>query len=142
VVEGSRDPAEMIMFCLMEPTLDEVREELASIHDELLALPADDFSSRSALKERQQELRKLSHELAEGIQMHDKAILVAEFKRLHKVRDRLIDERLSLSGEGAGDAGIDNLFINAVNRAIAAGAGLDEVEKRISKIIVQMKRGE
>jgi hypothetical protein len=142
VVEGSRDPAEMIMFCLMEPTLDEVREELAAIHDELLALPADDFSSRSALKERQQELRKLSHELAEGIQMHDKAILIAEFKRLHKVRDRLIDERLSLSGEGAGDAGIDNLFINAVNRAIAAGAGLDEVEKRIGKIIVQMKRGE
>jgi hypothetical protein len=139
VVDGGRDPAEMIMFCLMEPTLDQVREELAAIHDELLSLPATDFSNRSALKERQQELRKLSHELAEGIQMHDKAILVAEFKRLHKVRDHLIAERLSVSGEGAGDAGIDNLFINAVNRAIAAGAGLDEVEKRISKIIVQMK---
>jgi hypothetical protein len=71
--------------------------------------------------------------------MHEKAILVAEFRRLHQVRDRLLDERLSVSGESAGDAGIDNLFINAVNRAIDSGAGLDEVERRISKIIVQMK---
>jgi uncharacterized protein YhaN len=123
----------------MEPTLDQVREELAAIHDELLSLPATDFSRRSALKERQQELRKLSHELAEGLPMHEKAILVAEFRRLHQVRDRLLDERLSVSGESAGDAGIDNLFINAVNRAIDSGAGLDEVERRISKIIVQMK---
>lgn len=124
----------------MDPTLDQVREELAAIHDELLTLPATDFSRRSALKERQQELRKLSHELAEGLQMHDKAILLAEFKRLHQVRDHLLDERLSVSGESAGDAGIDNLFINAVNRAIDSGAGLDEVERRLGKIIVQMKR--
>ncbi|MEX1037319.1 MAG: hypothetical protein WDZ96_00520 [Acidimicrobiia bacterium] len=123
----------------MEPTLDEVREELAAIHDELLSLPANDFARRSALKERQQELRKLSHELAEGLPMHDRAILVAEFNRLQQVRDRLLDERLSVSGEGVGDAGIDNMFINAVNRAIESGAGLDDVEKRINQILIQMK---
>ncbi|CAN5863128.1 hypothetical protein BH23ACT4_BH23ACT4_10290 [soil metagenome] len=123
----------------MEPTLDQVREELASIHDQLLELPADDFGGRSALKERQQELRQLSHRLADGLPMHSKEILVAEFKRLHQVRDRLLDERLSVTGEGVGDAGIDNIFINAVNSAIGAGAGLDEVEKRIHKIILQMK---
>jgi hypothetical protein len=44
-----------------------------------------------------------------------------------------------VTGEGVGDAGIDNMFINAVNSAIEAGAGLDEVERRINKIIVQMK---
>jgi hypothetical protein len=71
--------------------------------------------------------------------MHNKEILVAEFKRLHQVRDRLLDERLSVTGEGVGDAGIDNMFINAVNSAIEAGAGLDEVERRINRIIVQMK---
>ncbi|MEX2133416.1 MAG: hypothetical protein WEB67_04665 [Acidimicrobiia bacterium] len=123
----------------MESTLDQVREELAAIHDELLVLPVDDFKGRSALKDRQQELRQLSHVMAEGLPMHNKEILVAEFKRLHQVRDRLLEERLSVTGEGVGDAGIDNMFINAVNAAIAAGAGLDEVEKRINEIIVQMK---
>jgi len=123
----------------MEPTLDEVREELAAIHDRLLALPVEDFGGRSTLKDRQQELRQLSHVMAQGLPMHSQEILVAEFKRLHQVRDRLLDERLSVTGEGAGDAGIDNMFINAVNRAIEAGAGLDEVEKRINKIILQMK---
>jgi hypothetical protein len=123
----------------MEPTLDQVREELASIHDQLLALPVEDFGGRSTLKDRQQELRQKSHEMAEGLPMHSKEILVAEFKRLQQVRDRLLDERLSVTGEGAGDAGIDNMFIQAVNRAIEAGAGLDEVEKRIHRIIVQMK---
>jgi len=129
----------MIRFKAMEPTLDEVREELAAIHDQLLALPVDDFGGRSALKERQQELRQLSHEMAQGLPMHNKEILVAEFKRLHHVRDRLLAERLSVTGEGVGDAGIDNMFITAVNRAIEAGTGLDEVEKRINKILVQMK---
>lgn len=123
----------------MEPTLDQVREELAAIHDELLSLAGSDFDRRSALKTRQQELRQLSHEMAEGLPMHNREILVAEFKRLQQVRDRLLDEQLSVTGEGVGDAGIDNMFINAVNTAIAAGAGLDEVEKRINQIIVQMK---
>lgn len=123
----------------MEPTLDQVREELAAIHDDLLALPVNDFDRRSALKDRQQELRKLSHEMAEGLPMHNREILVNEFRRLQQVRDRLLDDRLSVTGEGVGDAGIDNMFIHAVNSAIKAGAGLDEVEKRINEIIVQMK---
>jgi hypothetical protein len=123
----------------MEPTLDQVREELAAIHVELLELPADDFGRRSALEDRQQELRQLSHEMAQGLPMHNKEILVAEFKRLHQDRDRLLDERLSVTSEGVGDAGIDNMFINAVNSAIEGGAGLDEVERRINRLIVQMK---
>jgi hypothetical protein len=46
----------------MEPTLDQVRQGLADIHDEPLALPTDALDRRSRLKDRQQEqLRKLSH---------------------------------------------------------------------------------
>ena len=50
----------------MEPTLDEVRSELAEIYEELLTLPADDFKRRAELKERQNELRQLSRDLIEG----------------------------------------------------------------------------
>lgn len=124
----------------MEPTLDQVRHELAAIHDELLSLPVDDFSRRSALKERQNELRQKSRELAEGLPMHDAEALKKAFKRLEKVRDRLLNERLSVAGEGVGAAGIDNVFISAVNRAIEAGLGLDEVEARLAEIVRQLKK--
>lgn len=123
----------------MEQTLDQVREELASIHDELLSLPADDFAKRSELKDRQNELRQKSYELAEGLPMHDKSALIAAFKRLEQERDRLMAGRLYVSGEGAGDAGIDNVFISAVNTAIESGVGLDDIEKRMTEILQQMK---
>ncbi|MDH3189602.1 MAG: hypothetical protein OEM39_03045 [Acidimicrobiia bacterium] len=123
----------------MEPTLDQVRHELASIHDELLELPANDFARRSALKERQNELRQKSRELAEGLPLHDAEALKKAFKRLEEVRDRLLDERLNVSGEGMGDAGIDNVFIGAVNRAIESGLGIDEVEARLAEILRQLK---
>ncbi len=123
----------------MEANLDQVREELAAIHDELLDLPADDFERRTGLRERQNELRQLSHQLAEGQPLHDAKALQTAFLRLEKVRDRLLEERLSVSGEGAGDAGIDNVFIGAVNRAIDSGIGIDEIEARLAEILQQMK---
>jgi hypothetical protein len=61
------------------------------------------------------------------------------FKRLEKVRDRLLDERLSVAGEAIGDAGIDNVFIGAVNRAIESGLGIDEVEARLAEILRELK---
>lgn len=123
----------------MDTTLDQVREELAAIHDELLELPVDDFEHRSALRERQNELRQLSHQMTEGLPLHDAKALRTAFLRLEKVRDRLLAERLSVSGEGAGDAGIDNVFIGAVNRAIESGIGIDEIEARLAEILRQMK---
>jgi hypothetical protein len=123
----------------MEPTLDEVRHELAAIHDELLAIPATDFGRRSELKERQNLLRQKSRELAEGLPLHDAEALKKAFKRLEKVRDRLLEERLNVAGEGMGDAGIDNVFIGAVNRAIESGLGIDEVEARLAEILRQLK---
>jgi hypothetical protein len=123
----------------MDQTLDQVRDELAAIHDELLSLPTDDYGTRSALKERQNELRQTSHQMAEGVPLHDKEALIAAFKRLEKERDRLLATRLDVGGEGAGDAGIDNMFINAVNRAIESGVGIDDIEKRLAEILQQMK---
>jgi len=123
----------------MEPTLDEVRDELAAIHDELLGLPGDDFDRRAQLRDRQIQLRQKSHELAEGMPLHDKEALTAAFDRLAKERDRLLATRLSFVGEGSGDAGIDNVFIGIVNSAIESGVGIDEIEKRLAEIIQQMK---
>ena len=75
----------------MEPTLDQVREELAGIHDQLLALPRDDFDSRSKLMVRRDELRKLSLDLADGVSVSDPETLKAAFTRLQHVRDTLIE---------------------------------------------------
>lgn len=123
----------------METNLDSVRRELADIHDQLLALPVDDFQRRSELKERQNDLRRLSHELLEGQPLHDRMALEAAYERLQQVRDRLLDLHLTHSSTSVGDAGIDGAFTDAVNRAIDAGIGIDEVEARLKEIIHQMR---
>jgi hypothetical protein len=123
----------------MEPTLELVRQELTDIHEELLSLPADDFGRRSDLNDRQQELRQLSRRLIEGQPLHDMVTLQAAYDRLQDVRDRLLDQHLSHASTSIGDAGIDSVFTNAVNVAIDAGIGIDEVEARLRKIIDQMR---
>lgn len=112
----------------MEPDLDSVRRDLAGIHDQLLALPADDF-----------ELRSLSHRLVEGEPLHSRAALKAGYERLQEVRDRLLDLHLLHTSTSAGDAGIDGRFTDAVNKAISAGMGIDGVEARLREIIDQIR---
>ncbi len=124
----------------MEPTLEQVRRELADIHDELLALSEDNFTRRSQLKERQNELRQLSHQLLEGEPLHNAETLRAAFNRLQEVRDRLLEKRLSMgTATSIGDAGIDADFTALVNRAIESGIGIDEVEERMKEILEQMR---
>ncbi|HSM44467.1 MAG TPA: hypothetical protein VK969_05565 [Acidimicrobiia bacterium] len=123
----------------MEPTLDNVRRELADIHEELMGLPTDDFAARSALRERQNELRRLSHEMIEGKPLHDREALKAAYKRLQEVRDRLLDLHLTHSSTSVGDAGIDGAFTDVINKAIDAGMGLEDVEARLREIIRQMR---
>lgn len=123
----------------MEPSLDDIRTELASIHDQLLALPANDFGSRSALKERQYELRQLSHKLIDGKPLHDGEALRAAYLRMSDLRDRLLDLHLSHSSQSAGDTGIDDSFTTAVNKAIDSGLGIDEVEARLAEILRQIR---
>lgn len=123
----------------METDLDRVRSELSDIHDKLLELPADAFDERSRLKDRQNELRKLSHELIEGEPLHSRQALSAAYERLHEVRDRLLELHVQHSSTSVGDAGIESTFTNAINKAIDAGAGLDDVEARIKQILEQMR---
>jgi hypothetical protein len=123
----------------MERDLDSVRRELADIHDQLLALPVDAFDRRAELKERRNELRQLSFELIEGEPLHNRAALQAAYERLQTVRDRLLDLHLTHTSTSAGDAGIDGAFTDAINRAIDAGIGIDEIEARLEEIVAQMR---
>lgn len=122
-----------------ESTLEQVRQELADIYEEMLSLPVDDYERRSALKDRQNELRQISRHLIAGQPLHDAAVLKAAYERLEQVRDRLLDQRLTHTSTSVGDAGIESTFTSAINKAIDAGAGLDEVEARLKKILDQMR---
>ncbi|MFV1961817.1 MAG: hypothetical protein ACC658_08275 [Acidimicrobiia bacterium] len=121
----------------MEPTLDQVRQELADIHDELLALPSDAFDRRSRLKDRQNELRQLSHRMVDGQKLHNAAHLKAAYDRLHSVRDHLLDERIGASSTG--DDAVWGEISLAINKAIDAGVGTDEIEKRLKEILGQLR---
>ena len=49
------------------------------------------------------------------------------------------NQKLSPQSTSIGDAGIEGEFVNAVNKAIDHGLGIDEIEKRLAEIIDQMK---
>ncbi len=121
----------------MEPTLDQVRQELADIHDELLELPADAYDRRSRLKDRQNELRQLSHRMVDDKELHDAAALKAAYNRLAQVRDHLHDERLS--GSSVGDDAVWGELAMGINNAIDAGNGVEEVEARLKEILTQLR---
>jgi cytochrome c556 len=121
----------------MEPTLDQVRQELADIHDELLALATDAFDRRSRLKDRQNELRQLSHKMVDGQQLHDAAHLKAAYDRLHSLRDRLIEERIGAASTG--DNAVWGEISMSINKAIDAGIGTDQIEKRLKEILGQLR---
>ena len=121
----------------MEPTLDQVRQELADIHDELLALPTNDFDQRSRLKDRQNELRQLSHQMIDDQPLHDAAHLRAAYDRLHSLRDRLLDDRIGVASTG--DDAVWGEMSLAINKAIDAGVGTDEVERRLNEILGQLR---
>ena len=123
----------------MEPTLDEVRQELADIHEQLLDLPKDDFEGRAELRSRQHELRQKSHELADGLTTNDAATLKAAFNRLAQVRDHVLDQHLAYDATAAGVGGIEGNFLRLVNDAIDEGMGLDEVESRMQEILKQLR---
>lgn len=125
----------------MEPTLDEVREELAQIHSELLDLPGNAYARRAELRSRQNTLRGLSAELADGRHLHDPSVLKGAFERLSQVRDQLLSRHLAHESTAVGFAGVQTDFTSAVNRAIDEGAGLDEIEARLEEILVQLRSG-
>jgi hypothetical protein len=120
----------------MEPTLDQVRQELADIPYELLALPTDAFDRRSRLKDRRHELRQLSHRIVDEQELHDAAHLRAAYDRLHSVRDHLLEDRLAASSMG--DDAVWGEFSVVINKAIDARVGANEIERRLKEILRQL----
>ena len=123
----------------MEPTLDEVRQELADIYEQLLDLPKDAYEQRSELRSRQHELRQVSHELADRVATHDADTLKAAFSRLAAVRDKVLDQHLAYDATAAGVGGIEGTFLSTVNRAMDEGMGLDEIENRMQEILKELR---
>ncbi|MEA1902282.1 MAG: hypothetical protein U9N56_02020 [Actinomycetota bacterium] len=121
----------------MEPTLDQVRQELADIHTQLLELPTEAFAQRSELRTRQHELRQTSHRLLKKQARHDAETLETAFTRLSFVRDHLVDKRLASASNG--DPDIDAVFTDAVNKAIDAGVGTDQIVTRLEEIVAKLR---
>lgn len=125
----------------MDPKgLDDVRNELAAIHEELFDLPADDFTRRVELQDRRNDLRALSRDLAGDLPPAARDALVAEFERLSRARDRILEQRLMHHPESVGDAGLSSTFTHAVNSAIESGLGLDEIQRQIHSILERLDR--
>jgi len=125
----------------MDPTgLDDVRTELAAIHEELFELPVDDFSRRVELQDRRNRLRALSRDLAGELPAAARDALIAEFERLSRARDRILEQRLMHHPESVGDAGLSSSFTDAVNSAIERGLGLDEIQSQLHSILERLRR--
>jgi hypothetical protein len=128
------------MFASMpEPTLKEVREELASIHEELLVLPADSYDRRAELKSRQHELRSVSARMVAEYQSDQRDALIEEFDRLHRLRDSVIALHVSPQATAVGFAGVQTDFNALVNRAIDAGADRAEIERKLKDVLRRLQ---
>jgi hypothetical protein len=128
-----------INFRPMEQALDQVRQELTDLLMELLALPADDFTQRSELKEERHPLRQRSAELVQDEALHDADTLTAAYQHLQEVRDWQLDLRLKTNSASIGGAGIDSGSTSAINTAMEAGLGTEEIEARHKVIPNQLR---
>ncbi len=124
---------------MTQPTLRQVREELAAIHDELLALPVDDFDRRAQIQSRQHELRALSAELVSQYETEDAETLKEAFDRLQKLRDAVVASHLSPQATAVGFGGVETDFNTIVNEAIDKGADRAEIESQLEDILRRLR---
>ena len=139
---GERAAAPEEPVCLVSmswPTLKEVREELASIHEELLVIPADAYDRRAELKSRQHELRSVSARLVEEYDSEDREALMSAFEHLHKLRDSVVALHVSPQATAVGFAGVDADFNAMVNRAIDEGADRAEIERKLEEVLRRLR---
>jgi hypothetical protein len=121
----------------MEVTLDEVRLELASIHEQLLALAPDAFAARVELRERQNELRALSRDLVAAKEVHEADSLRSAYVRLQEVRDSLIRASHGTRAISAGEA--RDAIADSVMTAIDAGVGRAALETLLEEILEKLR---
>jgi len=76
--------------------------------------------------------------MVDGEPLHDAAHLKAAFQRLQSLRDRLLDDRIGASSTG--DDAVWGEMFTAINSAIDAGVGTNEIEERLKEILGQIRR--
>jgi hypothetical protein len=116
--------------------VDALNRELAQVQDALLALPADAFAERHELLKRRDELREQAAAVA--ISADDgksTADLEAEVAALRRRREELISTRIGFAtGKGGSAQGPTSGAWVGLGRAAKDGAGMDQLNARISKI--------
>jgi hypothetical protein len=124
---------------MTEPSLRQVREELASIHEELATLPAEALDRRAELKSRQHDLRGLSAKLLDEYDSSSVEDLRAAFDRLQRLRDAVVASHVKPQSTAVGFAGVDTDFNTIVNQAIDDGADRAELENQLEEILQKLR---
>lgn len=125
--------------------LDDLTRELASIQDQLLALPADAYAERYSLEKRRDQLRSDAATFRDDLDGdRPDADLLRELKALRGQLSALEGQRIDLvvqsGGGSASGTGSDGLGGFALNQAVDQAQGLDKVRARISHVVQQLER--
>jgi hypothetical protein len=124
--------------------LDEVLADLAEVQDRLLAIPADDFSARAELSNRQDALRSEASRVRRAIPDHLSADQLDEqIAHLESEIVAHLDTRPSASAGGPsggmGGGGIDPDKLHEMHRKMATSFGLDEKRAVLRRIKARRK---
>ena len=119
--------------------LDEILADLAQIQDSLLATPAEDFATRAALSNRQDDLRSEAGRLRDAVgEELSVGQLEAQIAHLESEILNPLSTRPSASAGGPsggmGGGGIDPDVLHEMHRKMAASFGLDEKKALLSKL--------
>ncbi len=130
----------------VQDEIDAVEADLEEVRRQLAQAPADAYTTRIDLRERERDLQAQLAKL-ERERPVDAAALRAELEALERRRDRLAKERIDVvSQAGGGSAGGDFAFATdawKLNRQIDEATGLNEIEDRIAEIKARLAgRGE
>lgn len=119
--------------------MDELRQELAQIQEQLIELPSDAFAERYELRTRQDELRdKVASFSQDRDADRSDQELLEELSALQARHKEIVRSRINLVGQSSGGSGAGPgagaYGVDDVNRGIAAAAGASEIEARITRI--------
>lgn len=127
---------------MADPSLDEVRVELAEIGKLLDELPGDVLAKRVTLRQRQTELRALAAELYDSSRPVEQ--IRKELRDQRRMRDDVFDRHLSIGsiggGGGPGGGGIDVQHVNEVNRTIDEAWNRVKIDRRIQQLEAELAR--
>ena len=122
----------------MKSTVEDLVRQLAALQDQLIALPDDAFAERFELVSRQDEMRALAAQHAQGVDIERSTEdLLGELAGLRSQRDALNGEHAGtiLHVVKAGAAGLpDHADTDSVNRRSDPAQDMLRIEGRIGRI--------